>query len=168
MIIRAAVEALATQTGYDHVGAYLKQPGGLALAHQVGYEHPLRWLDAGSGISGRVARTGIGELVSDVMIDTDYVAIVAEIGSEICVPFGEGTEAAGVVNVEMAGTRSLRPADFRIISEIAGLLTLAIERASLAKAHRTSEQRLRLALDAAAMGIWTWTVPPERSTGSSR
>ena len=157
-IIRTAVDALAGPTGYAYVGAYLNQPSGVALVHQVGYEHPLRWLDIDSGIRGRVARTGVGELVTDVYADPDYVAIVAEIGSEICVPFGEMTEAAGVLIVESPGTHSLRATDFRIVSEIAGLLTLAIERAALAKAHRTSEQRLRLALDAAAMGIWTWSI----------
>ena len=146
------------RAGYAYVGAYLNQPSGVALVHQVGYEHPLRWLDIDSGIRGRVARTGVGELVTDVYADPDYVAIVAEIGSEICVPFGEMTEAAGVLIVESPGTHSLRATDFRIVSEIAGLLTLAIERAALAKAHRTSEQRLRLALDAAAMGIWTWSI----------
>jgi len=157
-IIRTAVDALSGPTGYAYVGAYLNQPSGVALVHQVGYEHPLRWLDIDSGIRGRVARTGVGELVTDVYADPDYVAIVAEIGSEICVPFGEMTEAAGVLIVESPGTHSLRATDFRIVSEIAGLLTLAIERAALAKAHRTSEQRLRLALDAAAMGIWTWSI----------
>lgn len=157
-IIRAAVVALAGQAGYAYVSAFLTQPGGLALVHQVGYERPLRWLDIESGIRGRVARSGVGELVSDVTADSDYVGTGLEIGSEICVPFGEETEAAGVLVVESPVPRTLWATDFRIVSEIAGLLTLAIERAALAKAHRTSEQRLRLALDAAAMGIWTWTI----------
>jgi PAS domain S-box-containing protein len=157
-IIRTAVDALAGQAGYDYVSAYLKQPDGLGLVHQVGYEHPLRWLDIESGVRGRVSRTGVAELIADVRADQDYIGNVPEIGSEICVPFGENTEAVGVLIVESPRTRTLRAGDFRIVNEIAGLLTLAIERAALARAHRTSEQRLRLALDAAAMGIWTWTV----------
>src|SRR5690349_5882317 len=106
-IIRAAVEALAGQAGYVYVSAYLTQPGGLALVHQVGYEHPLRWLDIDSGVRGRVARTGIAELIADVHADQDYIGNVPEIGSQICVPFGETTEAVGVLIVESPGPRVL-------------------------------------------------------------
>ena len=155
VLVRNAVEALASHAGYGHVGAYQLQDGGLHLLHQVGYDHPVRWLDVNSGICGRVARNGRGALVEDVDADGDYVAVIDSVASEIAVPFGRGADASGVLNVEVTGKKVLTEADFRVVSEIADLLTHAIQRSSRARARRSSQQRLHLALDAASVGTWS-------------
>jgi PAS domain S-box-containing protein len=157
VIIQEAVDALSKHLGYTHVGAYLIRDDGLHLVHHVGYDNPATWLDLNTGICGRVARTDEAARVSDVLSDPDYIPVVETVRSEIAVPFGRGSDSSGVLNVEMAGPSTLTEADFRIVNEVGGLLSLAIERAAFSRAHRQSEQRLRLALDAAAMGVWTWT-----------
>ena len=126
-ITRNAVDALVKHVGYTHVGAYLIRLDGLHLLHQVGYDNPASWLDINLGICGRVARTGQGELVVDVYADPDYISVDSDVRSEIAVPFGQGSASAGVLNVEMTGPLTLTEDDFRIVTEIAGMLSLAID-----------------------------------------
>jgi PAS domain S-box-containing protein len=157
LIIRNGVDALAEFGGYDLVAAYLVRDDGLHLLHQVGYDYPVRWLDLDSGICGQVARSGQGLLIADAESEPAYVPIVDAVPSGICVPFGGG-DIAAVLNVEQIGPDRLTRDDYQIVADVAGLFSDAIEHATARAARRTSEQRLRLALDAAEMGVWTWTI----------
>ena len=156
-IVRNAVAALVDHAGYSHVGAFLVRPDGLQLVHQAGYEHPPQRLDIETGLCGKVARTGQGVLVASVAIEPDYFTVDSAVESEICVPFGVETEFPGVLNVAQTGPHVLRISDFRIVSEVAGLLSRALERAGQSRSHQGSERRLERALEAAAIGVWTWT-----------
>jgi PAS domain-containing protein len=157
VIIRNAVDALAEFAGYDLVAAYHVRDDGLHLLHQVGYDYPVRWYDLDSGVCASVARTREGRLVPNVESEPEYVPIVDGVRSEICVPFGGG-DIFAVLNVESVGPDQLTMDDYRTIGELAALLSDAVERATLRAARRSSEHRLRLALDAAEMGVWTWAI----------
>jgi PAS domain S-box-containing protein len=156
VIIRNATESLSTNVGYSHVSAYLIRPDGLRLLHQVGSDHAPRWLGLDMGIRGRVAREGVGVLVKDVASDPDYLDLDPEVISVICVPFGLGSDSAGLLYIEITANATPTETDFHIVTEIAGLLTIAIERSGTALAQRYAEHRLQMAMEAAAMGDWTW------------
>ncbi len=160
-IITRTVIALTELLGYSHVGAYLVVDGELHLVHQIGFLYPMTRLKLSAGICGRVATTGKPEHLPDVRLDPGYLAANDGIESEICVPFGTATETRGVLNVESSSRAPLSDRDFRLIQEIGHLLSLAIERAELASKHVSVERRLEAALDAAAMGAWTWTIPTD-------
>jgi PAS domain S-box-containing protein len=158
VIIRNATESLSTNVGYSHVSSYLILPDGLRLIHQVGAEHAPRWMGANMGVRGRVAREGRGTLITNVAGEPDYIPVDPEVTSVICVPFGLGSDSAGLLYIEITGEETPTETDFKIVSEIAGLLTLAIERAGTALAQRYAEHRLQMAMEAAAMGVWTWNT----------
>lgn len=54
----------------------------------------------GRGVTGSVAKTGMPELIDDVSKCADYVADIAEAGSELCVPLLYGREILGVIDCE--------------------------------------------------------------------
>ena len=157
-IIIRTVNSLVDLLGYGHVGAYLVEDGELQLVHQIGFLYPLQRLKLSAGVCGRVATTGRGVHLADVRQDPDYLAANDGIESEICVPFGVLGETRGVLNIESTSRAPLSDRDFKLTEEIAGLLSLAIERSELANANISVEQRLQAALDAASMGAWIWSV----------
>jgi PAS domain S-box-containing protein len=155
-LFRSIVEQVAVFFGYSHVSIYRLESGDLLLQHQVGYDDVLERIPLGRGVAGRVARTGEAVLIEDVGADPDFLAAISGIRSEICVPFFHKGRVAGVFNVESTGERLLTRADLRLIVEVTGFLGLAVERSQLMTAIQDSEQRLRLALEAAGMGTWMW------------
>ncbi len=54
----------------------------------------------GRGVTGSVAKTGKPELIDDVSKCADYVADIAQAGSELCVPLLYGREILGVIDCE--------------------------------------------------------------------
>lgn len=155
-IIRQAVESLSGIVGYAHVGAYQVRDQDLRLVHQIGYDAPIEFLSLDAGICGYVARTGEPVLVADTSRDPRYLAVLESVSSEVCVPFGTSDGLRGVLNVEGDEARPLTVDDLRIVQDIAGMLTIAIERAELRIRQRATERRLELALSAGEVGVWTW------------
>ena len=164
-IFRTVVEQVADRLGYDQVGIYLVERGQLVLQHQVGFERVIATMPPDRGILGRTIRDRRPQLVRDVAADPDYVAAIPGIRSEICCPFflgdaggdaagSAGDEVAGVLNVESRLGRTFTDDDLTLLDEVASLLDLAMRHARLSTVARTSEERLRLALDAADMGTW--------------
>uniref|UniRef100_UPI00397B8DF9 GAF domain-containing protein n=1 Tax=Salmonella sp. SAL4359 TaxID=3159880 RepID=UPI00397B8DF9 len=86
--------------GYTHVSLYLLQDGMLQLQHQVGYNHVIWRLPVAEGVMGRVARSGVAELLEDVHSDPVFVGAISGIVSEICVPLFDQSQVVGVLNVE--------------------------------------------------------------------
>ncbi|HRA49282.1 MAG TPA: GAF domain-containing protein, partial [Thermomicrobiales bacterium] len=175
-IISRSIDALADLLGYSHVCAYLVMEGELHLVHQVGFPYPMPRLRLTTGICGQVAMSGKPVHVANVMDDPSYLAVNDGIESEICVPFGALGETRGVLNIESNSRAPLSDRDFKFVQEVGSLISLAIERAELANATVSVGQRLESALDAAAMGAWTWNIPTdvwewtfaERTGGSVR
>jgi PAS domain S-box-containing protein len=155
-IFRTVVDEVSAAFGYTLVSLYTLDDGFLVLQHQVGYEQVLERISIERGVAGRVARTGQAVLIGDVSREPDFLAAIPEIRSEICVPFFRSGVVAGIFNVESSSERSLDLQDFRLVQEITGLLNLAVERSALYAAMHASEERLRLALEAADMGAWVW------------
>lgn len=153
-VFRTIVDEVAEAFGYGQVGLYLIERDHLVLQHQVGFEHVFATMPLHRGVIGRAIRTGEAQLVRDVSADPDYVPAISDVRSEICCPFLAGDRVAGVLNVESRHGRTLTEDDLAVLCEISGFLDLAMRHARLSTDVRSSEERLRLALDAASMGMW--------------
>ena len=129
---------------------------GFSIEHQVGYDQVLDRISVELGVAGRVARTGEEILLQDVAADPAFLAAIPGLRSEICVPFFRGGQVAGIFNVESSGDHVLTDDDLRLMIEVTGFLNLAVERTRLLGAIQDSEERLRLALEAAGMETWVW------------
>jgi len=156
-IFRTIVEQVSAIFGYTHVSLYtLEKDSFLLLQHQIGYQDVLERIPLDRGVTGRVARTGNVAMVEDVTRDSEFLAAIPDLRSEICVPFFLGGRVAGIFNIESCGERTLGRNDLHVMLELAGFLNLAVERSELFTVVHSSEQRLRLALEAAGMGTWLW------------
>ena len=157
-VFRTIVDQVADAFGYGQVGLYLVDRDQLVLQHQVGFEQPITTMPLGRGVIGRTIRTREAQLVRDVTMDPDYVSALGDVHSEICCPFFVADRVAGVLNVEGRHGRVFDEDDLAVVGEIASFLDLAMRHARLSTVVRSSEERLRLALDAASMGMWEQDV----------
>ena len=148
-IFRTIVNQVADAFGYGQVGLYLVDRDQLVLQHQVGFEHPIATMPLRRGVIGRAIRTREAQLVRDVTTDLDYVSALGDVHSEICCPFFVDDRVAGVLNVEGRQGRVFDEDDLAVLCEISSFLDLAMRHARLSTVVRSSEERLRLALDAA-------------------
>ncbi len=80
------------------------------------------------------------------------------IGAWASVPLARSERRVAVFTVHFPTAHDWAPAELSLIEEVAGRTWVAVERARAESALRASEERLRLALSAARMGIWTWDV----------
>ncbi|HUG16619.1 MAG TPA: GAF domain-containing protein [Thermomicrobiales bacterium] len=94
-------------------------------------------LPISSGVSGRVARNAIGELVTDVALDPDFVALGGLVSREAAVPIFVNGHVYGVLNVEAAEDISLGVEELDVLQSVAMSLGVAIERSR----QRTGERR---------------------------
>ncbi len=116
------VDVLVSQFGYRYVSLYLARPdGSLELGAQRGYAAAIETFDGRSGVVGRIMRERRAELVADVSVDRDYVAVNPDVVSEVCAPLLDGDSLLGIVNVESAGT-ALDEADRRAVVAVADRL----------------------------------------------
>jgi GAF domain-containing protein len=101
-------------------------------------------LPVGTGVTGRVALTGVPAFLRNVRDDPDYLPTSSEIEYEICVPIVVEGRTVGVLNVETPASSPLDEQDFEVISIIANHLGMAIAKSELYMA----EMRSRRAMEA--------------------
>jgi PAS domain S-box-containing protein len=158
-VFRTVVEAIAATFGYTQVSIYQLEAGTtLVLQHQVGYDRVLERIPVERGVSGRVARTAQPVLIQDVHAEPAFLGAIEGIASEVCVPFFDQGQVAGILNVESTGGVRLGEADLRLMLAISEHLGLAVGRARLYAEVRTTAERLQLALAASGMATWDWDV----------
>jgi phosphoserine phosphatase RsbU/P len=88
-------------------------------------------LKVGQGITGRVAQTGKGIIVSDVASNSDYIAFRPETRSEMAVPIKSGNDIIGAFNVESDIAGAYNQHDLELLGAFASLAAISIERARL-------------------------------------
>ncbi|HEX5164394.1 MAG TPA: GAF domain-containing protein, partial [Thermomicrobiales bacterium] len=94
------------------------------------------------GICGRVARSGVAELVTDLAADPDYVGVINDSTCEACVPIHAGNTVWGVLNVEAARDVTLEAEEFEILMLLAASLGQAIERSRRQRAGLQQHDQL--------------------------
>jgi len=131
------MKVLHVRFGYDYPSIYLRDGEVMRLGAQRGYADPIHEIPSGTGVVGRVVRTGDVAFIPDVRLDPDYVSASSEILSEISVPVKIKDEVVGVLNVETTAARRLDDGDVAsmvlVADRVASALELARERESLAR-----------------------------------
>jgi diguanylate cyclase (GGDEF)-like protein len=101
LAVDGAVEVLHRMIGPDLlVSVYVVELGRLWLVAQRGYDQVRDGFTLDQGVMARAAREGRVQVVEDNTRDPDFIAATSRLRSEIALPLGPGTPAAGVLNVE--------------------------------------------------------------------
>jgi diguanylate cyclase (GGDEF)-like protein len=117
---------------FDHIGIGLLDYGTKEVeikaeagvtAHATGKRIPL-----GTGILGRVARTGERALVQNAL-PGNLTGILPDSRAVLCIPIIYGETLMGVLNVESRGENAFTPQDVLILNTLADLLATALHNA---------------------------------------
>jgi diguanylate cyclase (GGDEF)-like protein len=117
---------------FDHIGIGLLDYGTKeveikaeagATAHATGKRIPL-----GTGILGRVARTGERALVQNAL-PGNLTGILPDSRAVLCIPITYGESLLGVLNVESRDENAFSPQDVLILNTLADLLATALHNA---------------------------------------
>lgn len=117
---------------FDHIGIGLLDYGTKeveikaeagATAHATGKKIPL-----GTGILGRVARTGERALVQNAL-PGNLTGILPDSRAVLCIPITYGDSLLGVLNVESRNENAFLPQDVLILNTLADLLATALHNA---------------------------------------
>jgi signal transduction histidine kinase len=93
------------------------------------YEEELWPLE--QGVIGRVARTGVPELVRDVASDPDYFVMVPGIVAELTVPIRREEQIVGIITLESFQEDRLDQEALALVTRLADHAAIAIENARL-------------------------------------
>ncbi len=83
------------------------------------------------GVMGRIARTGVAEIIPNVLLDKDYVACHPSTRSELAVPIMFKDEVFGVINVEHPRFNAFDMEDLSALTALAAQASIAIDNAQL-------------------------------------
>ncbi len=117
---------------FDHIGIGLLDYGTKEIeikaeagvtAHAMGKRIPL-----GTGILGRVARTGERALVQNA-VEGQLSGILPEARAVLCIPIVYGESLLGVLNIESHNESAFTPQDVLILNTLADLLATALHNA---------------------------------------
>lgn len=96
----------------------------------------------GKGIVGNVALSGKAEIVKDTSKDERYIADDEVRYSEITVPIICGSKVVGVIDAEHPEKNFFRLKHLKILSKIASIAAVKIQRLQIEEAYRTTELKL--------------------------
>lgn len=123
----------------------------IALAHEDsfevlagvgGYKVGMRF-ERGQGIVERVLRSHTAEIVDDVTDDPDYVPVIQNTISQMCIPLTHRDRMIGVIGLESRTRGRFTHEALQFLTLVAGRITIAIDNAQLYA--RSQEQLLSLA-----------------------
>jgi PAS domain S-box-containing protein len=140
--------------------------------HETGYLQQLQltWAETeqGQGPTGTAIRTGQPCIVQNILTEPRYApwqqaAKQRGYAASIALPLlADHPHPFGALNLYAAEPDAFDPAEIRLLVELAGDVAFALrhrrDRLLAETALHTSEERLRLALDAAQMGTWDWNM----------
>jgi diguanylate cyclase (GGDEF)-like protein len=130
-LFRTVVESIAATFGYTLVCLYVRDGNDLVLQHQVGYPTQVERIPIGKGVISRTILSAKPTLVADVRSDPDFIGVMNNIVSEVCVPLRDQDRIIGALNIESVDGVALTEDDLRLMTELAGHIDVAIERARL-------------------------------------
>ena len=117
---------------FDHIGVGLLDYGTKEIeikaeagvtAHAMGRRIPI-----GTGILGRVARTGERALVQNAL-PGNLTGILPDSRAVLCIPITYGESLLGVLNIESRNENAFSPQDVLILNTLADLLATALHNA---------------------------------------
>lgn len=144
--LHSMIKEISARMGWESLAVVLYAEDGL-LYTRAYYGYPLHStvvaFHPGQGIIGTVAAEGIGKLVGDVSNDPDYLDVVDQTRSEMCVPLFAGQKVIGVLNAESPRLDAFSEGDFRVLNNLGRQMAVVIERTRLADLERTALDKLR-------------------------
>ena len=145
-LIARTTQIIGAELFPDNFGVMLLDPAAGVLRMHPTYQG----LDAdnlqlvvpvGTGITGSVAALGRSLRVGNVRDDARFVDLGPPTLSELCAPLKVGARVIGVVNAESARPDAFSESDERLLSTLAGQLSIAIDRLRAAAAEQRASQR---------------------------
>ncbi len=130
-LFRTVVETIAATFGYTLVSLYLRDGDNLVLQHKVGYPGGWDLIPLGKGVMSRTLLSGKPVLIPDVRTDPDFIGVLDNIVSEVCVLLRNQDRIVGVLNIESTEGVVLTEDDLHLMIELVEHINVAIERAWL-------------------------------------
>jgi sigma-B regulation protein RsbU (phosphoserine phosphatase) len=152
-LLEKILDNLQRVVTYDSAMIYLVSPQG-GIIHDIvsrGIPESMRGslpMKMGQGVTGRVAQTGQGIIVSDVSENPDYIACRIETRSELAVPLKAGDNIIGAFNIESDKPHAYTQHDLELLNAFASLAAISIERGRLYN-ERMASRKLSLELSIA-------------------
>ncbi|MHB8730262.1 MAG: GAF domain-containing protein [bacterium] len=150
-LFETVVEELHTTLRYPLVSVLTFTDDGTALrvVSRRGYEGAMpAQFPVDRGVVGRVARTGVAMLVTDVAAERDYLAVDARVREEACVPIFVEGRIAGVINVETTDA-VLGAADVELLTALANEVSAVMRNSVLFTQVQTARDELQALHEAA-------------------
>ena len=128
--------------------------------------------DVGSGLVEE-ARAGRDVVVVDTKTDPRLIREQAhydaiQMRASIAAPLVKGGRLKAILAVHQCEPRPWSSDEVELVREVAERTWAAVERAAAETGRRASEERLRLALEASATGIFSWNAQDDRIEGDAQ
>ncbi len=124
----AVLGALAGEMGYPHLRLLIVEGDRLTVGAARGQAGIPDGIPLGTGIVGRVARTGAAAWVRDVRSDPDYLETNPDVHCEIAVPLCADGKTIGVLDIEATAEVPLTERDLRLAQTVAERVSSALLR----------------------------------------
>ena len=162
-----ALDALADGLGVERLLTWrldadgvmrFKASCGLSEIHCCAVEGHSLWTPGAGTLSRLVlmSRRTPHCCLSFLVISAEGIAVMGFI------PLSNCDRAIGKFTLDFAAPHALSAEDLQLVMAIAAQVAFAVERTRTEETARRSEERLRFALDAAAMGTWDWDLSADR------
>ncbi|TKJ31301.1 MAG: hypothetical protein CEE40_01985 [Chloroflexi bacterium B3_Chlor] len=157
LVLDKAMQATDASAGAIAV-ANEERTGLLLLAHrgypgQADAKRPWRWR-IGTGIVGRVVKTGELSLVNDVSQDPDYDDFVPETQSQLTVPIIRENEVDGAIVLESPRLAGFSRGQTGFVQHLAEHAAVVMGNARLSQRLMESEERYRIYVENVPCVIW--------------
>ena len=132
-IFQTVLNQLRQTYNYPYIAIFSIQGEQLALEASIGYD-PIRHLlgdKKNKGVFGRCLRTQKAQFVPNVDEDPDFVRLLPDVRSEVCVPVVTNKRAIGGLMIESTEARPLGQKDLDLLTQLATPVGIAIENARL-------------------------------------
>ncbi len=130
-VFRLTLEAMQEILGFECTEFLINDKGRLRTFCRLGYPNadkvdlPINGTGERRGVTVEAARKRTPQLVSDVAVNKDYVAIVEETKSELAVPVIVEGKVFGVLNVESEKTAAFSERDSKLLQILAANAAIA-------------------------------------------
>ncbi|PMB43336.1 histidine kinase [Fischerella thermalis CCMEE 5205] len=167
---------ICTTIDWDFAEAWIPNANGTALEYSLGwygshnnleefyqYTEVVR-LEKGMGLLGRVWRQQKPEWIEDVSQVTESAFVrthqAAQVGLKagFAVPILADNQVVAVLAFFKSTSHALDRRLLYLVGAVAAQLGALIQRKQVEAAHRQSEERLQLALEASDLGLWDWNI----------
>ncbi len=143
-LIESVLTTIGDAFNLDNIGVHLIQENEGYLGQHLTYrdveKNILDHVPLSTGITGRVARTGQPARIRDVCEDPDYLEVIPETRSELCVPIKIGGRIIGVINAESRQIDFFSQEDELLLVTVAGALGTALEKLRLFESEHKRRQ----------------------------